>query len=172
MPFSKVEGSSREEHPASHRAKRAWNRHAQALGFAIYFGVAMRMSAARQGLASSGEAVSAYPALAEICRRLRCPVLLYASAKTPGSTWPVPGQQVYGLIPVQGIIQGESRMPCTPPWEILLYHLILRSSLAATQQFTAYGPFGVGTGLMSAEITAWLDEMSSVDLGHAADVRK
>jgi hypothetical protein len=42
--------------------------------------------------------------------------------------------------------------------------------LATTKKFTAYGPFGVETGLMSTEITSWLDEMSFIDFGRAAEV--
>jgi hypothetical protein len=120
---------------------------ASKLGFAIYFGFAIPMSAAQKGLASSWEAKLAYPAHAEIFLRLHCALLTCASAKTPGSIWPVPGQRVYEQIPVQGTNEEDSPTSCVPPREEALYHRALSQVCCDTPKFHDRWTFWHGNGI-------------------------
>ena len=96
-------------------------------GFVIYFGCAMPMSGAEEGRVRLLYGRRGRHTLRELRFFRGCtgPLLTYASAKTPGSTWPVPGQRFYEQAPVQGVSEEGSPASYAPPWRLALYHLPL-----------------------------------------------
>ena len=104
----------------------------------------MPMSAAQEGLASSGRRYQHTLRALRFFRGCTAPFLTCASAKTPGSTWPVPGQRVYEQIPVQGINEEESLTSCVPPRETALYHRPLSQVCCDPRQFQGRGTFWRG----------------------------
>ena len=103
-----------------------WYGQFQPLGFTIHLGLAMPMSAAQEGLASSKSREQHTLRALRSLQGWSAPLLSRASAKTPGSTSPVPGQRVYEQILVQGINEEGTPTSCAPPREKLLYHSPLR----------------------------------------------
>ena len=94
----------------------------QTLGFAIDFGFAMPVGAVQEDLACSGRCCQHTLWALRFSRGWTAPLLTRASAKSPGSTWPIHGQRAYAQIPVQATNEKEGLTACVPPRERRLYH--------------------------------------------------
>jgi len=107
----------------------------QPLGFAIDFGFAMPTSAAQEDLASSRRRYHHPLRALKFFPGCTAPLLTCASAKSPGSTWPIHKQRAYAQFPVQATNEKEGLTACVPPRERGLYHPPQSSALGQPHNF-------------------------------------